>query len=61
MLPFEDGKIVKSYLDIDDKLIMEFKLENTGSVDEMVTITGFVRNMFGFTQPFVISGVRLNV
>lgn len=61
MLPFDDGKIVKSYLDLDDKLIMEFKLQNTGSVDEMVTITGFVHNMFGFTQPFTLTGIRLNV
>jgi len=61
MVPFDDGKTIKSYLDLDDRLVMEFKLQNTGSVDEMVTITGFVHNMFGFTQPFVLTGIRLNV
>lgn len=39
MLPFDDGKTVNSYLDIDDKLVLEFKLQNTGSVDEMVSIS----------------------
>ena len=38
ILPFEDGKTVKSSLDVNDKLVMEFKLQNTGSVDEMVNI-----------------------
>ena len=61
ILPFEDGKTVKSSLDVNDKLVMEFKLQNTGSVDEMVNIRWTVHNMFGFSQPFTLTGIRLNV
>ena len=60
-LPFDDGKTVKSYFDVNDKFVMDFNLQNTGSVDEMITIKWNVHNMFGFTQPFMLTGIRLNV
>lgn len=51
---------VRYYFDDKGELVVEFTLQNSGTIDEMIAISGVVYNSFGFTQSFAMTGIRLD-